>query len=400
MTGVNTRPRLRDLGITIGRYPTGPYNAITDVAGVLVGHQTVIRDEPVMIRSGVTVILPRDGRPHEDYAFAGFHAFNGIGEMTGLALVEEWGLLTSPIVLTNTNHVGMAWDTISQYGAATYGGFVYKLPVVAETYDGILNDSHVYSLTPEDVFKAIENAASGPVAEGNVGGGTGMICYDFKGGIGTSSRVVEVSGETFTIGALVQANHGDRHNLRVDGAPVGLELNFQRIPGPFQSEGVESGAPAPGAESSSILVIIATDAPLLPLQCKRLARRATVGMARTGGVGYDFSGDLFLAFATGNHFDQAGKEPVNQQMLPHRMLDPLIEATAEAVEESILNALVAAETMHGYRGRTVYALPHDALVECVQKHRAGGALGKSGETARTSHTQADYRQGRDVPCMK
>lgn len=362
----SSRARLRDLGIVIGRYPTGQYNAITDVPGVLVGHKTVVRDTPAVVRSGVTVIMPRGGKVHEDCPFAGFYSFNGVGEMTGLPLLDEWGTLSSPITLTNTNQVGMAWDAISKYGAKFHGGFTYKLPVVAETYDGFLNDIDTYPLTPEDVIDALKNARSGPVAEGNVGGGTGMISYDFKGGIGTSSRVVETHGYAYTIGALVQANHGSRHLLRVNGAPVGQILSKERVPEPWQPEDFESEAPVPNVESSSILVIIGTDAPLLPVQCKRLARRATIGLARTGGVGYNTSGDLFLAFATGNHYDPAHRTPKELTMLHHGMMDPLIEGTAEAVEEAILNALTAAETMTGYKNRKVYALPLEELKEIVK----------------------------------
>ena len=355
------RARLRDLGIIIGRYPTGAYNAITDVPGVLVGHKTVIRDTPTVTRSGVTVVMPRDGKVHEDCPFAGFYSFNGVGEMTGLPLLEEWGTLSSPITMTNTNQVGMAWDTISRYGARYHGGFVYKLPVVAETYDGFLNDIDSYPLAPDDVIEALESVKSGPVAEGNVGGGTGMISYDFKGGIGTSSRVIETHGHAYTVGAIVQANHGSRHTLRINGAPVGTVLDSNQVPEPWQEEDTKSGAPLPNVESSSILVIIGTDAPLLPVQCKRLARRATVGLARTGGVGYNTSGDLFLAFATGNHYDPANRDLKPLTMLHHGMMDPLLEGTAEAVEEAILNALTAAETMTGYKGRTAYALPLEEL---------------------------------------
>lgn len=368
MADPEKRARLRDLGITIGSYPTGQWNAITDVPGVLVGQKTVIRDEPSVTRSGVTVILPRNGRVHEDNPFAGFFSFNGIGEMTGLPLLEEWGVLTSPITLTNTNQVGMAWNTISQYGAQKYGGFAYKLPVVAETYDGVLNDIDTYPLTSQDVVDALESAASGPVAEGNVGGGTGMISYDFKGGIGTSSRIVQAGGQSYTIGALVQANHGSRHLFQVKGVPVGLEINTQHTPEPWEPGDQASDLPIPHVDSSSILVIIATDAPLLPEQCKRLARRATVGLARTGGVGYNTSGDLFLAFSTGNHYPPRSQQPVAVQMLHQGMMDPLFEATAEAVEEAILNALTAAETMTGHRGRKVFALPLDALQEVVRRY--------------------------------
>lgn len=378
----NRRARVRDLGISIGRFPTGTYNAITDVPGVLVGQKTVIRDGPVTVRSGVTVILPRDGKVHEDFPFAGFFSFNGIGEMTGLPLLEEWGTLTSPVVLTGTTAVGMAWDALSKYGTRKYGGFAYKLGVVAETYDGFLSDVNAYPLTEQDVVDAIESARTGLVAEGSTGGGTGMISYDFKGGTGTASRRIEVGGKTYTVGVLVQANHGDRHMLRVNGVPVGEEIGLSVTPGPTSPPKVRQAQPilkeetdqsADRAGGSSILIITATDAPLLPEQCKRLAKRATAGLARTGGIGLDGSGDLFLAFATGNHYHFRYRRQEDDQTIPLKMLyqgemDPFFEATAEAVEESILNALTAADTMTGYRGNTVYALPLDRLMAAMKKY--------------------------------
>jgi D-aminopeptidase len=331
------------------------------VPGVRVGHKTLIQDEPVQARTGVSVILPRDGQVHQDFPFAGYAVLNGIGEMTGLHLVDEWGVLTTPVVLTNTGAVGLAVDALTRYGARKYGGFAYKLPVVAETYDGFLNDLDGFALSEGDVIAALEAAASGPVAEGNVGGGTGMICYDFKGGIGTSSRLVQIAEESYTIGVLVQANHGSRHMLRVDGVAVGELIDKAVVPGP-QEGAEEPPAPQTGrVDSSSILIVIATDAPLLPEQCRRLARRATIGLARTGGAGFNSSGDIFLAFSTGNHYPADEHGVIDLKMLPHAVFDPLIEATAEAVEESILNALTAAEDMRGYRGRSVRALPIERL---------------------------------------
>jgi D-aminopeptidase len=250
----------------------------------------------------------------------------------------------------------MAWNAVSQYGARKYGGFVYKLPVVAETYDGEMSDIDSYPLTAEDVIEALESAASGPVEEGNVGGGTGMTCYEFKGGIGTASRLVDAGEAHYSVGALVQANHGLRHQLTVNGLAVGKILDMQQVPPPGDQK-----------EGSSILAVIATDAPLIPDQCRRLARRATIGLARTGGVAYNTSGDLFLAFATGNHQQVGADGLVDLKMLPQRRMDPLIEATADAVEESILNALTAAETMTGYRDRVAYELPLDALARLLVK---------------------------------
>lgn len=353
------RTRLRNLGITIGTYPTGKRNAITDVPGVLVGHTTLIYDEPRVARTGVTVIVPRDGLIWQDNAFAGYFSFNGCGEMTGLPFVEEFGLLASPIAITNTNQVGTAHEAIVAYGVDKQTPFAFKLPVIAETYDGWLNDIDAFHLTQAHVRQALDSATGGPVAEGNVGGGTGMICHDFKGGIGTSSRVVEVGGSHHTLGALVQANHGDRHLLRVDGVPVGREIGDDHTPSPWTER------PADG----SIIVVVATDAPLIPAQCKRLARRAAIGLARVGSVAHNGSGDIFIAFAIGNHVYADAKGLHALSMLPHHHLNPFFEAVAEVVEESILNALCAAETMTGYRGRTAHALPLDTLPQVMLRYR-------------------------------
>jgi D-aminopeptidase len=354
------RKRLRELGVTIGRLPTGPLNAITDVSGVWVGQTTVIRDQLHVARTGVTVILPRAGRIHENACFAGFHCFNGIGEMTGLPFLEETGLLTSPVVLTSTNQVGTAYSALVRFGAKHYGGWAYKLPVVAETWDGWLNDMDAFPLTEDDVIAALEAAGPGPVAEGNTGGGTGMICHDFKGGTGTSSRRVSIAGQTYTVGALVQANYGDRHLLRVDGVPVGRILDADRVPLPWQTP----------PESSSIVAILATDAPLSPLQCRKLAQRAIVGLARVGGIGDDGSGDLFLAFSTGNDYMPGAEGLRTFQFLAHNQTGLLVEAAAEAVEEAILNALCMAETMTGYKGRSAHALPLDELGKILREWRA------------------------------
>ena len=359
------KPRLRDLGIAIGRYPVGPHNAITDVPGVLVGHRTLIRDGTSVARTGVTIVVPRDGKVHEDFVFAGYHSFNGCGEMTGLLWIEESGLLMSPVALTNTSQVGLVRDCVTRYAVEKFDGAGYWLPVVAETWDGWLNDARTPHLTEEDVFTAIDSAASGPVSEGNVGGGTGMICHDFKGGIGTASRLVETGSGPYFLGALVQTNYGERHTLRVDGVPAGREIGPERTPLPWPA------APL----SSSIIVVIATDAPLLPGQCRSLAKRATVGLARAGGVGLPFSGDLFLAFATGNHIPRSGRPEggaaglLALQMLAPDQMSALYEATADLVEESILNALLAAETMTGREGHVAHALPIDALEEVMARHR-------------------------------
>lgn len=358
--------RLRDLGITIGVLPPGPFNAITDVPDVWVGHATVIYDSPRVARTGVTVVVPRAGRINENPAFAGFHSFNGCGEMTGTAWIEESGLLMSPIALTDTTQVGLVKDALIQYPLARHGRATHFLAVVAETWGGWLNDRDAFHLTQDHVFSALDGATGGPVAEGNVGGGTPMICYDFKGGIGTASRVVELGGTAYTVGVLVQANHGNRDQLRVDGRAVGRQLGFDIVPSPWEDFGDGSW---PLSGTSSLVGIIATDAPLLPGQCKRLARRAVIGMARTGAVGGTGSGDLFLAFSTGNYLP-AGDELWTLTALPQDLMDPLFQAVAESTEEAILNALCAAETMSGARGRTAHCLPVDALQRAMA-HSAG-----------------------------
>lgn len=364
--------RLRDLGIAIGEFPVGEYNAITDVDGVLVGHSTIILDEPRIARTGVTIIMPRRGDVWRNPAFAGYHSFNGCGEMTGLLWVEESGQLSHPIALTSTHHVGTVHEALVAY-AQEHGHTEHSsLPVVGETWDGWLNDMDGFHLKAEHVYAALANLADGPVAEGGVGGGTGMICHEFKGGIGTSSRVVETKSGTFTVGALVQANHGSREDFRVSGVPVGRLIDPARTPVPW----VEP------AETSSILIVVATDAPLLPFQCRRLAKRATVGFARAGGVGHNGSGDIFLAFATGNEMREAtGLRSL--QMVPNQHLNPMFSAAAEAVEESIINAVVAAETMTGWQGRTVYGLPADELVEIMSAYPPNGER----RTPRSPHHQ-------------
>ena len=361
------RVRLRDLGITIGRMPTGTCNAITDVPGVLVGQTTIVADEPRVARTGVTVIVPREGAIWGDHAFAGYFSFNGCGEMTGLPWIEESGVIHTPVAITNTNDVGSVRDALAAYAVehpeliglapAVASSWTGSLPVAAETWDGWLSDIDAFHVRKEHVFAALEAATSGPVAEGNVGGGTGMICHEFKGGIGTASRLVECPAGHYTVGALVQSNYGQRHLLRVEGVPIGRELGYERVPHPWEE-------PPAG---SSIIVIIATDAPLLPVQCKRLARRATTGLARVGGIGDNGSSDIFLAFATGNHLLLNSPALHELKMVPHDQLGLFFEATAEAVEEAILNALTAAETMTGYASHTAHALPLDDLQRLMKK---------------------------------
>lgn len=353
------RKRLRELGVHIGEFPTGAYNAITDVPGVLVGHKTLIYDEPRVARTGVTMVVPNHGRIWDQYAFAAYYSFNGNGEMTGLPWLDESGMLGSAIGITNTHQVGIVRDALVKYSVDNGYTDAFILPVVGETYDGWLNDIDAFHLTMEDAFEALSAAQSGPVAEGNVGGGTGMNCHEFKGGIGSSSRLVNVEGEQYTVGALVQANYGGRNLLRVDGVPIGRLIPPAEVPVPW---------PKPRT-TSSIIVILATDAPLLPVQCKRLAQRATVGLARVGGTGYNGSGDIFLAFATGNELPAKSEAIRPLTMLRHNLLNGLFDAAAEAVEESILNALCAAETMTGYQGHTAYALPLDRLQELMTQYQ-------------------------------
>ena len=336
------QPRARDLGIDIGRLPTGPENAVTDVPGIRVGHTTLIEGDDV--RTGVTVVVP----PPEPL-FAGAHRINGNGELTGLEWVRESGLLTTPIGLTNTHSVGVVRDAL--VAAADPGEQDWSLPVVGETWDGFLNDINGFHVKADHVREALERAAEGPVEEGSVGGGTGMVCHGFKGGIGTSSRVAP---DGWMIGVLVQANYGQRTRLRVNGIPVGEKIGPDVVPLPGTPEG-----------AGSIIVLIATDAPLLPLQCERLARRAGFGIARTGGMGEHSSGDFALCFATGNRALESDEGEIRLRMLNDSRINQLYEAVIDAIEESILNAMLAAETMTGRNGNTVHALPAELLLDAL-----------------------------------
>jgi D-aminopeptidase len=332
--------RARDLGIAIGDGTPGALNALTDVTGVRVGHTTLIEGEAV--RTGVSVIVPP-----ETPLFAGCHRLNGNGELTGLEWVRESGLLTTPIGITNTFSVGVVRDAIA---AVSADEDAWSLPVVGETYDGFLNDIRAQRVNAEHVRAALA-AASETVAEGNVGGGTGMICHGFKGGIGTASRTVG----GYVVGVLVQANYGRRERLRVDGVPVG-ELIGDRLP-----------EPARGDEAGSIIGVVGTDAPLLPHQCDRLAQRSGLGVGRMGGTAAHSSGDLFLAFATGNGDLENGEREVSLRMLSDSEVSPFYDAVIEATEEAILNAMLAAETMTGRNGNTVHALDPELLQEVLRR---------------------------------
>jgi D-aminopeptidase len=364
--------RARDLGLAPGTHAPGPHNAITDVPGVRVGHATL--DEAGSdVHTGVTVVVPHDGIWTEP-VFAGAHRLNGSGEMTGLEWIREAGELTTAIALTNTHSVGVVRDELVREQVRRRGeGPWWSLPVVAETYDGLLNDINGHHVSAEHVREALAAASDGPVAEGNVGGGTGMICHGFKGGIGTASRVLPTATGAYTVGVLVQANHGRRERLTIDGARVGEAIPASEVPVPAAPAGYEPG-------SGSIIMIVATDAPLLPHQCERLAQRASLAVARVGGTGEQYSGDLMLAFATGNRgippygWDEDPRTP--QPELPLRMVAPqlmtsLFDLVVEAGEEAIVNALVAARTLTGRAGVTAHALDHARLTQAVHQHRRG-----------------------------
>jgi len=358
--------RARDLGIPFDGVP-GPWNAITDVPGVEVGYATLVAgDGPLQVgvgpvRTGVSAILPR-GRASNDPVFASWFPLNGNGEMTGTTWVEESGFLEGPILLTNTHSVGLVRDAVVAWQARTGKLFQpWSLPVVAETYDGFLNDINGFHVKETDVLNALQTAASGPLAEGNVGGGTGMICYDFKGGTGTSSRILTDRDGGYRVGVLVQANFGVRGQLQIAGVPVGKEITGH-VPFPQRT--------SPEPERGSIIVVVATAAPLLPHQLKRVARRAALGIARTGGMAGNNSGDIFICFSTAN---AGAAKPVRRsaqvKMLPNDQITPLFEATAWATEEAIINALMAAETLKGIDGHTAYRLPQEELKKVLRKYR-------------------------------
>jgi D-aminopeptidase len=372
--------RAREAGIRIGLLEPGPLDAITDVEGVRVGHETLISgDGPLVVgagpvRTGVTVILPRADHAWNRPLFAGTHTLNGAGEMTGLEWLRESGTLTGPIGITNTHSVGTVRDTFVGYEAemrAASGdtGHWWCVPVVAETYDGVLNDINGMHIRPEHVRRALAAASSGSVAEGNVGGGTGMICFGFKGGIGTASRRVGAESGGYTVGALVQANFGYRERLRIDGVPVGEQVPTGEVPRPGLRPPVIEAPPGSG----SIIAILATDAPLLPHQCNRLAQRAGLGVARVGGGEGNTSGDIFLAFSTGNdglpteHGSEIPlKTPV--EMLANPYLSDLFAAAIEATEAAIVNALLAAETMVGRDGIVAHRLDRARLLDILARH--------------------------------
>ncbi len=356
-------PRARDLGVPFDGTP-GPLNAITDVAGVTVGHTTLIEDlaNGHKVRTGVTAILPRGRDSIQTRVFAGSAVLNGAGEMTGRAWIEESGMLDGPVMLTNTHSVGtvheatIAWRV--RHGNADAAGYWWSTPVVAETWDGTLNDVNGFHVKPAHVDAALDGAKGGLVAEGNVGGGTGMTCHEFKCGIGTASRRVEIEGVAHTVGVLVQANYGTRPSLRIAGTPVGQQLQEDRL---------RSESPSDG-DNGSIIIVVATDAPLLPHQLDRIARRAGMGLARMGSFAGNDSGDFFVAFSTANAKSMGSDRVLGAEFLENGRLDSLFEATIQATEEAIVNAMVAARDMVGEGGRSAKALPHAELVKILERY--------------------------------
>jgi D-aminopeptidase len=364
----DVKPRARDLGIPFDGIP-GPLNAITDVLGVAVGHTTLISGEGKLqigkgpVRTGVTAVLPRGKESMSNAVFGAWFTENGNGEMTGTTWVEESGFLEGPVMITNTHSVGVVRDAVIQWrvahGQPDPTGYWWSLPVVAETWDGWLNDINGFHVKPADAFHAIDSASAGHVTEGNVGGGTGMICNEFKGGIGTSSRRLDAKSGGYTVGVLVQCNYGTRPNLRIVGVPVGKEIPEDRA---YASTSFSE------ADRGSIIVVVATDAPLLAHQLKRLTRRVTLGLGRDGSVSGNGSGDIFIAFSTANSGAAFADHVVDLKMLPNEKIEPLFAATVQATEEAIINAMVAAETMTGIDYHKVIALPHDRLRAVMKKY--------------------------------
>jgi len=378
-----TKPRARDLGIPFDGTP-GPLNAITDVSGVEVGHITLISGNGELqvgvgpVRTGVTAIFPR-GKRNPNLVFAGWFSQNGNGEMTGTTWIEESGFLEGPVMITNTLSVGIVHHSVISWGVKQGSekdrySHLASLPVIAETWDGYLNDILGQHIKEKHVVRAIESAASGPVAEGNVGGGTGMICHGFKGGIGTASRTVAIDSRTYTIGVLVQANYGSMNELRIAGIPVGREIRelWKKEETKKEEEfnlDQQSSPDASGfVDKGSIIIVIATDAPVLARQLKRLARRASMGLARVGSYSGNSSGDIFIAFSTANQGAHKGPIPPQVSMLTNSQTGRLFLPVIQATEEAIINALVGAETMTGIDGHTIRALPHDLVKKILKKY--------------------------------
>ncbi len=357
-------PRARDLGVPFDGNP-GPLNAITDIQGLTVGQVTLMEDLPAgkKVRTGVTTILPRGRATLDSPVFGAWFALNGNGEMTGTAWIDEAGQLEGPVVLTNTHSVGVVRDAVISWrvkeGKPDASGYWWSLPVVAETWDGDLNDINGFHVHPDHVWRSLSEARTGPVAEGNVGGGTGMICHEFKCGIGTASRKVNEGGRDYIVGTLVQANYGIRESLRIAGVPVG-----QNLTGDTASIGRKPEA----GEMGSIIIVVATDAPFLPHQLKRIARRAGMGLARMGSFAGNGSGDIFIAFSTANSEAMSAKPLLQASFIGNERIDPFFAATVQATEEAIVNAMVAAKDMQGTDGHSAKALPHDKLVALLKRY--------------------------------
>lgn len=361
------KPRARDIGIPFDGIP-GKYNAITDVKGVQVGYSTIISGTGKNIRgkgpvrTGVTAILPRG--KNNDPVYANWYALNGNGEITGTTWITESGFLEGPIMITNTNSVGAVRDAVLKWFIKTgwyKENFWYTYPVVAETYDGFLNDIYGFHVKEEHAWEALDSAQTGMVKEGNIGGGTGMMCLGFKGGTGTASRVIKIEDETYTIGVLVQSNFGTKDNFTIAGVPIGKELkdtlNYEFIAPPSYQPG-----------DGSIIVVLATDAPLLPHQLKRIAARIALGVGKVGGRGENGSGDIFIAFSTANPNVFQQKVSAKTEVLSNNLMNPLFEATVQATEEAIVNAMIAAETMTGINENKAYALPHKLVLDILKKY--------------------------------
>ena len=360
-SSAQVKPRARDLGVPFDGTP-GALNAITDVKGVEVGHTTLISGAGKLkvgegpVRTGVTAVLPR-GKDSQDPVFGAWFTLNGNGEMTGTTWLEDSGFLDGPVMITNTHSVGVVRDAVIAWrvkkAPPDQNGYEWSLPVVAETYDGDLNDINGFHVKPEDAWHALDTAHGGAVEEGNVGGGTGMICNEFKGGIGTSSRVLDAKYGGYTVGVLVQCNYGWRSQLRIAGVPVGREIPDHKVR---------------DNDVGSIIVVVATDAPVIPTQLKRLVRRVSLGLGRDGSFSGDGSGDIFVAFSTANPGASGSKSSHQITMLPNEQMNPLFLATVQATEEAVINAMVAAETMKGINDFEVIALPHDQLREVLKKY--------------------------------
>jgi len=360
-SSAQVKPRARDLGVPFDGTP-GALNAITDVKGVEVGHTTLISGSGKLkvgegpVRTGVTAVLPR-GKDSQDPVFGAWFTLNGNGEMTGTTWLEDSGFLDGPVMITNTHSVGVVRDAVIAWrvkkAPPDQNGYQWSLPVVAETYDGDLNDINGFHVKPEDAWHALDTAHGGAVEEGNVGGGTGMICNEFKGGIGTSSRVLDAKYGGYTVGVLVQCNYGWRSQLRIAGVPVGREIPDHKVR---------------DNDVGSIIVVVATDAPVIPTQLKRLVRRVSLGLGRDGSFSGDGSGDIFVAFSTANPGASGSKSSHQITMLPNEQMNPLFLATVQATEEAVINAMVAAETMKGINDFEVIALPHDQLREVLKKY--------------------------------